>query len=226
MFRMKNKLLIILLFLGYGMVAQEVRVDLENFSEIEISRGLKVNISQGEANLAVITGDSRDKIQVRVNKGVLVIKSSLTQLLEKDNTLINITYKQMQSLQARQNSTVEFCSKIVQPLIKIRASEGAQIFANMDVENLVATASTGGNVTLIGNALIQEIDVKAAGEFKGENLTGESVNVVSNGGGNANVFAKKYVNATVRAGGHIYIYGDPDRVEEKTSFGGTIKKIN
>lgn len=215
-----------LLFLGYGMVAQEIRVDLDNFSDVEVSRGLRVNITSGEENMAVITGDSRDKIQVRVEKGVLIIRSSLTQLLEKDNTLINITYKQLQGLQARQNSKVEFCSKIVQPLLKFRASEGAQIFANVDVENLVATASTGGNLTLIGNALIQEIEVKAAGEFKGENLTGESINVVSNGGGNANIFAKKYVNATVRAGGHVYIYGDPEKVEEKTSFGGTIKKIN
>lgn len=219
-------MLFILVFLAHGMIAQEVRVDLENFSEVEVSRGLKVNISQGKENVATITGESRNKVQVRVEKGVLIIKSSLTQLLENDNTLISVTYKQMQALQARQNSKVEFCSKVVQPLIKLRASEGAQVFANIEVENLVATASTGGNLTLIGNALIQEIDVKAAGEFKGENLTGESINVVSNGGGNANVFAKKYVNATVRAGGHVYIYGDPEKVEEKTSFGGTIKKIN
>lgn len=208
------------------MTAQETKIDLENFSEVEVTRGLKVNITQGEENQAIIIGNSREKIQVKVEKGVLIIRSSLSQLLEKDNTLVNITYKQLQGIQARQNSKVEFCAKIVQPLFKVRATEGAEIFANIEVENLIATASTGGNVTLIGKAMIQEIDVIAAGEFKGENLTGESINVVSNGGGNANVFARKYVNATVRAGGHIYIYGKPDKVEEKTSFGGTVKKIN
>lgn len=223
---MKQALIIFMIFLGVGLNAQEIRMDLENFSEVEVTRGLKVNFTKADENKAVITGNSRDKVQIRVDKGVLTVKTSLNQLLKVDNTVVEIFYKQIHSITARQNSSIEFCGKLIQPILKVRASEGAGILATMEVENLIAVASTGGTLSLMGKALIQEIDVRAAGEFKGENLKGDNINVNLNGGGNANVFARKYVNATVRAGGNVYIYGNPDRVEEKASFGGSIKKIN
>jgi DNA-directed RNA polymerase subunit L len=223
---MKQALIVLMIFLGVGLNAQEIRMDLENFSEVEVTRGLKVNFTKADENKAVITGNSRDKVQIRVDKGILTVKTSLNQLLKADNTVVEIFYKQVHSITARQNSSIEFCGKIMQPILKVRASEGAGILATMEVENLIAVASTGGTLSLMGKALIQEIDVRAAGEFKGENLKGDNINVNLNGGGNANVFARKYVNATVRAGGNVYIYGNPERVEEKASFGGSIKKIN
>ena len=215
-----------MVFLGFQINAQEITMDLDNFSEVEITRGLKVNFTKAEENKAVITGNSRDKVQVRVEKGVLTIKTSLNQLVKVDNTVVEIFYKQIHSIVARQNSSIEFCGKISQPILKVRASEGAEVMATIDVENLIAGASTGGTLNLMGNALIQEIDIKAAGEFKGENLKGDNINVNLNGGGNANIHATKYVNATARAGGNIYIYGNPEKVEEKASFGASIKKIN
>jgi hypothetical protein len=223
---MKQLIIIFLVFLVAEMKAQEITIDLDNFSEVEVTRGLKVNFTKANVNKAVITGNSRDKVQVRVEKGVLTVKTSLNQLLKVDNTVVEIFYKQLHSVIARQNSSLEFCGKIAQPIFKVRSSEGAGIMATLDVENLVAVASTGGTLNLMGKALIQEIDIRAAGEFKGENLQGENVNVSLNGGGNANVFARKYVNATVRAGGNVYIYGNPEKIEEKVSFGGSIKKIN
>ncbi|MGB8704547.1 MAG: DUF2807 domain-containing protein [Gillisia sp.] len=46
------------------------------------------------------------------------------------------------------------------------------------------------------------------------------------GGGYANVNAKEYVKASTKAGGNIYIYGNPETIDQETTFGGTIKKIN
>ncbi|UJH90202.1 DUF2807 domain-containing protein [Antarcticibacterium sp. 1MA-6-2] len=222
-----KKLLFLLLFIpATGVFGQEINIDLDNFNEVEVSRGLTVNFTPAEENTAVITGNSRDKINLKVDKGVLIIKTSLTQLLKSDNTVVNVYYKQLQDIKARQNAAVEFCSKISQPLIKFKATEGAEIIAFIEVENLVANASTGGNLRIRGKAEKQEIDVNAAGGFRGENLKGENIRINLNGGGSVYVFAENYVDATVRAGGHVYIYGDPERVDEHTSFGGVIKKIN
>lgn len=223
---MKQILIIFIVFLGVSLNAQEIRMDLENFSEVEVTRGLKVNFTKADENKAIITGNSRDKVQVNVEKGVLTVKTSLNQLVKVDNTVVEVYYKQIHSLEARQNSSIEFCGKITQPIFKLRASEGAGILATMEVENLIASASTGGTLNLMGSALMQEIDIRAAGEFKGENLIGDSINVNLTGGGNANIHARKYVNATARAGGNVYIYGNPEKVEEKASFGASIKKIN
>jgi len=222
------KKLLFLLLLSHGIVAgaQEITMDLENFSETEITNGLSVNFIQSKENKAVITGNSREKVKIDVENGVLDIHTALNQIWVEDNTLIIIYYKQLEKVDARRNAKVELCGKITQPLIWLRAQEGSDITAQLEVNNLIANITTGGNLKIFGKADIQEIEVMAAGKFKGENLVGNTIDVSINAGGMANVNAKKYVNANVNAGGNIYIYGNPEKVDKKTTFGGKIKKIN
>lgn len=222
---MKN--FILLMFLSFASVtfAQEVTVALDNFSEAEITKGLKVNFTQAEDNKAIITGNSRDKVNLQVKNGVLKVTVNLDHLWNEDNTIVNIYFKQLLKVEAKQNSRIDLCGRISQPMIRIRVQEGADVKANLDVENLYASVVTGGNLFIIGNAAKQDIDVKAAGDFKGENLKGSDVKVRVSGGGRASIFSKAYVNAKVRAGGSIYVYGNPEKIDEKTIFGGTIKKI-
>jgi hypothetical protein len=146
-------------------------------------------------------------------------------MLNTDDTIIDIYFKYFLVVEARHNSRVYFTKKLKQPLLKLKAREGASIFADLEVENIVANSLTGGSITVTGKAAIQEVEVKS-GTYRGENLIGENINVVLNGNGTANIFAKKYVNAMALAGGQIYIYGNPREIHEKTSFGGSIKKIN
>ena len=224
--KMKN--LVFLLLFSHGLVAgaQEITIDLGNFSEAEITNGLSVNFIQSEENKAVITGNSRDKVKIDVKNGVLDIHTDLNKIWTEDNTFVVIYYKQLQKIDARRNAKVELCGKITQPLIWLRVQEGSDITAQIEVNNLIANITTGGNLRIIGKAEVQEIDVMAAGKFKGENLVGNNIDVSISAGGMANVNAKKYVHASVSAGGNIYIYGNPKKVDEKTTFGGKIKKIN
>lgn len=205
--------------------SQERIIIPEEFIGIEISKGLKANLIPSNEDKVVIKGKSLDKIQVNVENGILTVKTSLVQLLDSDDTVVDIYFKYILAVEARHNSKVYISKKIKQPLLKLKAREEASIFADLEVENIVASSVTGGILTLTGKAAIQEIEVKS-GLYRGENLKGENINVVLNGRGTANVFAKKYVNAMALAVGQIYIYGNPEEIHEKTSFGGSVKKIN
>ncbi len=221
-------ILLILCLLGVVNTAtsQEIEVSLENFYEIQVSRGLKVILHQADENRAVITGNSRNEVELTVERGRLLVKSSLNKLLKVDDTQVNLYFKELQYIDASQNSLVEFQTQINQSTIKLRSREGAELSLTANVEDLIATAITGGTIKINGSAVNQEIVVRAGGEFRGENLLGERIDARINGGGNVNVFSNNYVNAFVRAGGTIYIYGNPKKLEEKTSFGGSIQKIN
>lgn len=223
---MKKVLFLLLVCHGLVAGAQEITMDLGNFSEVEVTNGLLVNFIQAEENKAVITGNSREKVKIEVEKGILNVHTDLNKIWNADNTLIIIYYKKLQKIEAKRNARLELCGKITQPLIRFVVQEGSEIAANIEVNNLIARISTGGNLRIIGNADIQEIEVMAAGKFKGENLVGETIDVSISAGGMANVNSKNYVNAQVNAGGNIYIYGNPVKVNEKTTFGGKIKKIN
>lgn len=222
------KKIVLLMFLtcaSFGF-AQEITMVLDNFSEAEVTKGLKVNFTQADENKAVITGSSRDKVNLKVKNGILKVSVNLDHLWNEDNTIVNIYFKQLLKVEAKQNSKIDLCGKLKQPMLKIRVQEGADVKAHLDVENLYASVVTGGNLFIIGKASKQDIDVKAAGDFKGENLIGTDVKISIVGGGTASVFSTAYVNAKVRAGGTIYVYGNPEKIDEKTIFGGTIKKIN
>lgn len=59
-----------MLLLSVAVNAQEITVDLNNFTQAEISNGLKVNFIVAEENKAVITGDKREEVKINVNGGV------------------------------------------------------------------------------------------------------------------------------------------------------------
>lgn len=222
---MKQLITVIMFIITIGVSSQEKVILPEEFIGIEISRGLRTNLIPSNEDKVVIKGKSREKIQVNVENGILKVRASQVQLLESDDTIVDVYFKYILAVEARHNSKIFISKKLKQPLLKLKAREGASIFADVDVENIVASSVTGGSITVTGKAAIQEIEVKS-GSYRGENLIGENINVVLNGGGTANIFAKKYVNAMALAGGHIYIYGNPEEIHEKTSFGGSIKKIN
>lgn len=223
---MKTIYLLMLLFLTSALNAQEITLELENFTQAEVTKGLKVNFSQSDENKAIITGSNKDKLDLKVEDGTLKVSLNIDYLLNEDNTIVNIYYKQLVKIEAKQNSKVDLCGTIKQPMLQLRVQEGSDVKANLEVEKLYASVVTGGNLMVIGNATNQNIDIKGSGDFKGENLIGDEVEVRIVGGGTASIFSKSLVKARIRAGGTIYIYGKPSKIDEKTTFGGTIKKIN
>lgn len=222
---MKQLIAVVFFLITIEASSQEKNIRTGEFIGIEISRGLRTNLIHAKENRVVVKGKNRDKVKIEVEEGILKVRAGNSHLLESDDTVVDIYFQYILAVEARHNSMVYLSKKLRQPLLRFKAREGASIFAELEVENLVANTLTGGSITVTGKAEIQEIDVRS-GSFRGENLEGRNINVVLNGGGNANVNAKKYVNAMALAGSHIYIYGNPEEIHEKTSFGGSIKKIN
>lgn len=223
---MKFILYILLFLAGFAGTAQEIETKLENFTSVEITSGLTVEFEEAPENKVIVTGPSSDKVKINVEKGKLLISSDLTKIVDTDSTIVKVNYRQIQELETRENSQIEFLNKINQRRIILKARSGSSINAHLKVRDLLANAFTGGKLDLTGTARYQEIEVMSEGDFRGENLKGDTIKVTLTGGGIANVFSNNYVNALVRAGGHIYIYGEPKKIDERTSYGGSIKKIN
>jgi threonine dehydrogenase-like Zn-dependent dehydrogenase len=83
-------------------------------------------------------------------------------------------------------------------------------------------AISGGVVQASGNSKNQNIDINTGGQYKGKELHTEKTDVIIRAAGEALVHATKEVTAKVRAGGSVYIYGNPEKVDENTVFGGKI----
>jgi hypothetical protein len=77
----------------------------------------------------------------------------------------------------------------------------------LDVEKLKSKVSDGSTVSLEGKASTQDVLVNSGGIYEAKKLLTSQTTITANAGGQAAVFATNVVDAKVRAGGEITIYG-------------------
>jgi len=90
---------------------------------------------------------------------------------------------------------------------------------------LLIKAVTGGVINAVGNSDNQDVQINTGGVYKGKDLKTKFTTVNVNAGSSAEINATSYVKVSVKAGGTVYVYGDPDKMEEKTVFGGKIERM-
>lgn len=66
--------------------------------------------------------------------------------------------------------------------------------------------------------------MNSGGIYKAEKLVTNQTVITNNAGGEADIFATDLVDAKVRAGGDITIYGKPKQINQKVIAGGTIEE--
>ena len=66
--------------------------------------------------------------------------------------------------------------------------------------------------------------MNSGGVYQAEKLVTNQTVITVNAGGESDVYATDLVDAKVRAGGDIIIYGKPKQINQKIVAGGTIKE--
>ena len=148
----------------------------------------------------------------------------LDNIWSETDTKIKVYYKTAEVIDANEGSYIEIEGSIEQSFLNLKVQEGAQIIAgSLTIDNLEIKSVTGGVIQTSGKAINQTVEVKTGGNYDGEDLKTDTTEVKVQAGGEADVNASKYFKAKVQAGGDIHIYGQPEKVDKKTTLGGTIK---
>jgi hypothetical protein len=94
----------------------------------------------------------------------------------------------------------------------------------LETEKLNVRVANGSKVTIEGTAENQDVLVNSGGIYKAEKLKTEQTTITANAGGEADIYATDLVEAKVRAGGDITIYGKPKQINQKVIAGGSIEE--
>ena len=116
--------------------------------------------------------------------------------------------------------------KINQFEIELRAQEGGLINLNIETKETKTKAVTGGIIELEGKTDNQDVTIGTGGILRAENLESIKAKVAIRAGGEAYMNAVELLDIKIRAGGDVYIYGNPKEVKENTALGGRIKRMN
>lgn len=199
---------------------------LNEFSSIKAFDGLSINLIQAETNKAVITGENTNKVAIINKDGELKIRMELGKIFSGYRTFIDLYYTgELMVIDANEDARVVCDTPIKQSVLELKTQEGAEVIINAFVEQLLIKSVTGGIITTNGSADTQDVIINTGGTYEGKALKTKFTTVAVNAGGNASIQATNYVKATVKAGGEVLVYGNPEKMDEKTVFGGKITRM-
>lgn len=218
---MKNLFFIAALFFAINLNAQ-VTKNLGDFDTVRVFDKLNVKLIEASENKIIISGKDEDKVEVINKNGELKIRMSITKAFSGDEISIKLYFKRIESISASEGSYISSDFTFKQTVMELNAKEGAEIRVDLDVEKANVKANSGGIIDLRGLATNQDIDITSGGIVKAEELRTSQTQISVSAGGKAEINASTLVNAKVKAGGSVFIYGKPKQINQETVMGGTI----
>lgn len=203
--------------------AQETK-NVGDFNKVTSFDRIDVFLVSSDENKVQLDGKGADEVEFVNKNGELKIRMPLTKLLDGDNISATVYYKKLTAVEANEGSRIACGDKIKSVTFDVIAKEGSEITLILDVEKLNVRTANGSKVLLEGNADVQDILVNSGGIYEAEKLESQITTVSCNAGGEANVFATNIVDAKVRAGGEITIFGKPKQINKKIIAGGSIEQ--
>jgi hypothetical protein len=222
---MKKIMILALAFVTQVTFAQ-VTKNLGDFDEIKVYDKLNVKLISSSENKAIVTGDREDEVEFVNNNGELKIRMPFPKLLSGTDISIKLYYKKIESITASEGSYVSSEDVFKQTIMDLNSREGAEINLGLDVQKVNVKAVTGGKVKLSGKAVNQDVVIMSGGVLESRDLHSSQTTINVSAGGNAEIHASTLVDAKVKAGGFIYIYGNPKQINKETILGGKIIEKN
>lgn len=223
---MKNYRIIGLLLLSQMGFSQENSTrNLGDFYAVKVFDKISLQLIPSEESKIELSGKNSSEVEIVNNNGELKIRMPIGNFLSGEEVTALLYYKNIQSLDACEGSYVSSEKEINQFSFSLNAKEGAEIKLKLEVQKLSIRATSGGIINLEGTAKNQDIIISSGGVLNAKDFHAEQTNVAISAGGTADVRATELVDAKVRAGGTISIFGKPKQINQKTVLGGSINRI-
>lgn len=197
-----------------------------DFFEVKVFDLIEVNLIKSDVNKVEITGEDIEDVEVINKNGKLKIRMKLDKSFNGERTFVAVYYTKLNVIDGNEGAFISSNELITQNYIELRAQEGARLKIGLDVDKVDVRAVTGGIIETRGKALSQDIILNTGGIYQGKTFETQNTYVNIKAAGEADVYASKVVDAKVIAGGDVYIYGNPERIEESTTLGGRVQRMN
>jgi len=221
-----KKLLSLLCLSLFFTVNAQIEKTIGEFSTVKVYDLIEVKMIKSDVDKVVISGKNKNDVKVVNKNGKLKIKMNLEESFDGSNTSVTLYYTNVEVIDANEGAFIAVDNTIEQFEIQLKTQEGGKIKADLNVTYAELRAVTGGEIEVTGTAKNQDISMYTGGIFKGENCKSKTSKVAIRAAGVAHINASEQLDIKIRAGGDVYIYGNPKRVDESRVLGGRIKRMD
>jgi hypothetical protein len=206
--------------IAFGQVEKKVG----DFTKVTSFDQIDVILIKGNENKVVIDGKGANEVELVNKNGELKIRMPLEKILGGDHISVTVYFNNLTAVEANEGSRIASGDKIESTAFEIIAKEGSQIRLSVETQKLNVRVANGSKINIVGSAVNQDVLVNSGGIYEAQNFITGQTTVTANAGGSADVFATDLVEAKVRAGGDITIYGKPKQINQKVIAGGSIEE--
>ncbi|MEZ4809816.1 MAG: head GIN domain-containing protein [Allomuricauda sp.] len=205
---------------------KEITQKLQKFSEVKGFDGISIHLIKSTENKAVISGANTNKVAIVNNEGVLKIRMEIVKIFSGYRTYVDLYHtEELKVIDVNEDARIYSDDTYVQDVLELKAQEGGDLEINCQVEQLLIKAVSGGEILASGFSNTQDVIINTGGAYNGKTFKTKFTTISVNAGGNAEIYATEYVKADVKAGGEVLVYGDPKKMDQKTVFGGKVKRV-
>ena len=220
---MKKVILVALVFISQlGFSQKTVTKSVGDFNKVTSFDQIDVTLISSNENKVILNGEGANDVELVNKNGELKIRMPLTKILKGDAVSATVYYKKIDAVEANEGSRIASETTFEALNFDIIAKEGSEIKLKLNVDRVSVKSSSGSKIYLEGKAKNQDVIVNSGSILEAKKLITSQTVVTANAGGEANVFATDFVDAKVRAGGDITIFGKPKQINKKVIAGGTI----
>jgi hypothetical protein len=223
---MQRLTIILAIFTSSLFFAQNsVEKEIGEFTELKVYDLINVELIKSKHNKVIITGKNAKSVLINNKNGTLKIKMNLKEIFDGNETKVKLYYSKVDVIDVNEGANVHSEDKIKQFEIDLKSQEGGKIDIRVDVTYANIKSVTGGVIKITGKAKSQDVSLLTGGVYKGAELKTDKTEVAIRAAGEAHVNAKDLIDIKIRAGGDVFVYGDPKTVNESKVFGGRVKRM-
>ncbi|WP_276389720.1 head GIN domain-containing protein [Eudoraea chungangensis] len=199
-----------------------VNKDVGSFSEIKVYDLIEVNLIKSDVNKIMVKGHNVYDVKFVNKNGVLKLRMDADSKFQGEDTFVEVYYTSLSVIDGNEGARIVCNELIQQNNLTLKTQEGAKIVVGMEVKDVDIRAVTGGVVEASGLAKNQIVVINTGGVFDGRGLKSEVASIKISAGGEAELYATEQVDVNVKAGGDVFVYGNPKTVNKNTLAGGRI----
>ena len=221
-----KKVLIIAFVFAIQFANAQVNRNLGDFDQVKVFDKITVKLIAANENKMVVTGSRADEVEAVNKNGDLKIRMPFPKLLSGDDIIVKLYFKNLESISVSEGSFVSSEADFKQTTLDLNAKSGGEIKLVLDLDKVNVKAFAGGIVSISGKATSQNVTITSGGILNAKNLHTSQTSISVSAGGQSEIHATTLVDAKVKAGGSIFIYGKPKQINKEVFIGGTILEKN
>jgi hypothetical protein len=210
---------------GNGDVETVERSISDNFTEIKVSRGLDVYLTQSDDVSLIVEADENlhDIIITEVDNGVLRITTDENISFSKSKKVM-VTFKDIKKISATSGSDVFSTNTIVTDNLELTTTSGSDMELDINVQVADCRSTSGSDLRVSGRTDKLYAEATSGSDIKAGNLKAKVSEARATSGADITLNTSEELYAKATSGGDIKYYGNPERVTKKDGVSGSIRE--